>query len=358
MKTWQSQMFLILIVVGSGKLKAHDLTFRLACHPDSVALQFDVSSSGTTSFGTPSLQNASPHVVESSVVGSGATRFVVYSTSGSQISSTGELLVTFSSPDLADGMLTVSGVMASDIDGQQENAAPNCKPLVIPTSTAYRSQQVGVPTTLSATAYDLDGQMVSMTFNEGGSSFSTVFTSKPATTSWTPTTSGPQDLSVTATDLVGWTTTVSLGEVRAYELADLATFADFESIHFGSAANPSNLGFSTAPFGSGIPNGLAWLLGINPNDPDRSLLPTGSVEGGDGGNEFVFRFNRLASLSGVDWEILESPDLTSSSWNPVPGTSVTETPLGDGTVDVEVRKVIDPATEPKAFLSLEVTEIP
>jgi hypothetical protein len=323
-----------------------------------VALQFDLSSSGTGSFGTPSFQGASPHAVESSVIGSGATRFVVYTTTGLPISSTGEVLVTFSTPELADGMLTVSGVMASDASGQQRVASPNCKPVVIPSSTAYRSQQVGVPTALSATAYDLDGQIVSMTFNEGGTGFSTVFTSKPATTTWTPTTSGPQNLSVTATDLVGWTTTADIDEIRAYQLAELDSFAAFEAIHFGSGANPANLGFETTPFGHGIPNGLAWLLGINPNAPDFTKLPSASIENTGSGPEFVFRFNRLASLTGGAWNVLESPTLEPDSWDPVQPGWITETPVGDGTVDVEVRKPIDPVTDPKTFLTLEATQQP
>ena len=309
--------------------------------------------------GNPAFSGVSPHVVESAVLGStGATRFVVYTTAGEAISETGELHVTFSSPSLADGMLSVSGVMASNGSGAQVAAAPNGLPVIIPHSPAYQSAQVGTTTTLSATAYDLDGAIGSLSFKEDDSPFATVFTFDPGTTTWTPSASGSFAISATASDLSGGETTTDFGLVRAYHLADLATFADFESIHFGPAADPSLLGFGAKPFGHGIANGLAWLLGINPNAPDFSRLPWGSVESNGPDKDFVFRFNRLVSLPGADWSVLESPDLTELFWNPVPGAWITETPLGDGTVDVEVRKPIDPETELKAFLTLEATGTP
>lgn len=336
-----------------------DLSFRLACHPSAVALQFDVSSSSDVSFGSPSYQGTSPHTVESSVLlSSGSTRFVVYSTTGLPISSAGEIAVTFSSDDLADGMLTVSGVMASDASGVQTSATPTSLPVVVPGTQGYRSAKVGSAVDLGVTAYDLDGALASLSFKEGGSAFSTVFTYDPALASWTPSSSGLFDLSATAIDQDGFESTVSLGQVRAYEPADLATFEDFESIHFGPVANPSDLGFETKPFGQNISNGLAWILGMNPNSPDLSLLPAATIEDGGGGSEFVFRFNRLASLPGVILSVLESDTLGSGSWDLVPGGSLTETPVGDGSVDVEVRRAIDPETNPKGFMTLDATQAP
>ena len=346
------------LVIGSGTASAYDLTFRLFCDTSAVALQFDVSSTDPVAIDAPSFQGVWPHTVESAVIGSGATRFVVYSTTGMAISPDGEVLVTFSSPTLADGMLTISGVMASNASGVQTTASPTSLPIIESGLTGYRSQQVGQPMMLSAMAYDLDGTVVSMSFNDDGVPFSSVFSFQPGVTGWTPTTSGIHALSATATDSSGGDVTTSIGEVRAYEPGELATYADFKSIHFGAVGNPSDLEFSATPFGHGIANGIAWMLGINPNAPDFSKLPWGSVENTGSGDEFVFRFNRLASLPGASWDVLETPDLTPGAWAPVPLAWISETAVGDGTVDVEVRKPFNPATEPKGFLSLETTETP
>lgn len=152
--------------------------------------------------------------------------------------------------------------------------------------------------------------------------------------------------------------TVGFGTIRAYQLSELVSFADFEAIHFGTAADPADLGFETAPSGSGLSNGLAWLLGINPNAPDRAKLPAGTVETKESGEEFVFRFNRLSSRTGLYSSVLESSDLAADPWTPVPPAWVNETSLGDGTVDVEVRMPVDPATESRGFLTLEASQTP
>jgi hypothetical protein len=339
---------------------AGELSFELVSSTDdAVALQFDVSSTGSpVSFGTPVFQGASPHRVESNTIASGTTRFVLYTTTGLPISPTGVVRVTFSSPELADGMLTVTGVMASDADGVETGAAPNSLPVIVTGAPVSPSQQVGVPTTLSATAYDLDGTIAQMSFREGGAAFASATSFQPGSVSWVPLVSGVRELSVTAEDSIGGETTTVLGEVRTYTLSELDSFAAFEAIHFGSGANPANLGFETAPFGHGIPNGLAWLLGINPNAPDFTKLPSASIENTGSGSEFVFRFNRLGSLTGGAWHVLESPTLEPDSWDPVQPGWITETPVGDGTVDVEVRKPIDPVTDPKTFLTLEAIQQP
>jgi hypothetical protein len=335
------------------------LTFVLNTSRDAVAVQFDVmlNQAGIT-LTEPSFQGISPHKVESAVVGSGATRFVVYSTSGLPISDTGEVIVDFSASSPASGILSVSGVIASDGEGKLTEAAPNGRPVIEKPQTLHRSQLVGVPTVVSAKAYDVDGQITSLSFAANGIPFATVSPPQSLSAPWTFFAPALVNLSVTATDNQGGTEEIDLGTLRGYQASELATYADFEEIHFGPSPDSPRKGFDNTPTGSPVTNGLAWMLGINPNAPDFSRLPSGTVETDGPDKDFVFRFNRLASHPGADWNVLESPDLGISPWSAVPGIWITQTPVGDGTVDVEVRKPIDPLTEPKAFLTLEATQQP
>lgn len=93
---------------------------------------------------------------------------MVYSTTGLPISPSGQMRVEFSASEIADVMLTISGLMTSDVGGKEAAAAPNSLPLIIPQTTKHRSRQVGKSVPLTATAVDLDGSVVSLAFEEDG----------------------------------------------------------------------------------------------------------------------------------------------------------------------------------------------
>lgn len=335
------------------------LTFVLNTSRDAVAVQFDVmlNQAGIT-LTEPSFQGISPHKVESAVVGSGATRFVVYSTSGLPISDTGEVIVDFSASSPASGILSVSGVIASDGEGKLTEAAPNGRPVIEKPQTLHRSQLVGVPTVVSAKAYDVDGQITSLSFAANGIPFATVSPPQSLSAPWTFFSPAVVNLSVTAIDNQEGTKEIDLGTLRGYQASELATYADFEEIHFGPSPDSPRKGFDNTPTGSPVTNGLAWMLGINPNAPDSSRLPSVAVEGVGESRQFVFRFNHIGNLPANFWNVLNSPDLTSNSWQVVPPVMVAETPLGDGTVDVEVRQTIDSENAPKSFFAIETTQNP
>lgn len=355
--------WILALGLTSGRLHATDLSFALAAPPTAVALQFDVASNtGPITLSAPQFQGTSPHTVESAVVASGATRYVVYTTTGLPISSGGKIDVTFSTASpLTNGMISVLNVVASDASGQLVSAAPTSFPVLASPGFGYSSILVGKSAEIGGDPVDLDGGIL------GGVKFrrigvgqigSTDFAA-PYSTIWTPVADGSYDLEVEATDFSGFTVRLPLGTLRAYSLAEISSYSAFESIHFGAAANPALLGFDTDPFGFGVANGIAYVLGLNPNDPDLSLLPEISVEDGvpGPGDDLVFRFTRLATLSGATWDVLESETL--AGWTAVPAGWITETTDGGDLVEVEVRKPLGgPPPLSEAFMTLEATEVP
>jgi hypothetical protein len=337
---------------------AGDLTFEIDAPTDAVALQFDVSSTAApVSFGIPSFQGTSPHRVESNQVAPGTTRFVLYTSTGLPISPGGRVTVTLNPSVIpTDGMIEidVDDVIASNSSGGLLSAQPNALPLPLDPPT-HRSVEVGQTALLATNVVDPDGTVTGVQFRLNGSPVAAA----PAGSSsapWTATSSGLFSLSANVTDSSGGSEDIPLGSLRAYQLTDITNLATFSSIHYGSATDPAFTSFDGDPFGSGIPNGLALLFGINPNSPDRSRLPEVSVEpDGSGGSEMVFRFHRPTTLSGVNWSVQETETL--ASWSQVPGARRTETQLGDGRTRVEASRPITPAS-PKAFMNIQASPTP
>ncbi len=335
---------------------AAQISFDLQSHPDAVALQFDVVSTTAEplDLAPPQLDVTSPHTVESGKVSSGATRYVVYSTVGQTISTGGKVRVTFqSNRPLANGMLVVTGVVASNASGAKiDGVQPNALPVLSAPAGGYRSAQTGQPTTLSAAVVDPDGSVSFVNHIVGGQSKG--IAAAPFSILWTPDAPGLFAWSALATDNRGGSISLDLGSIRAYQPGDISSFAAFGQIHYGSAANPAWYGFDADPLGLGIDNGIAYLLGINPNNPDRSRLPRGSIESHNGQPHFVFRFVRNTGASGVTWDVWQSGDL--NEWfETLPG-EITQTALGNGLTEVLVRRPLSSIPEGRIFMQLEAKE--
>ena len=343
------------VIVASPAL-ASELIFEIVAPSNAVALQFDVSSTATPiTFGVPSFQGTSPHRVELNTIAPGTTRFVLYTSTGLSISPTGRIVVSLPAPAIpASGMIQVSGVVASSATGGLLSAQPNALPVSLDPPD-HRSAEVGQPTILAANVVDPDGSVSAVQFRLNGNPAASAAPGSQSAP-WTPSTPGLFTLSASATDNAGGSAEIPLGSLHAYVLSDIANLASFNSIHYGGATGAPFTGFEGDPFGTGIPNGLALLFGINPHAPDRSRLPSISIEpdGGTGLN-MVFRFYRPTTLSGVSWTVQETETL--DSWSNVPGARQTQTPLGDGRTRVEARRPITPASS-KAFMQLEATPAP
>ena len=335
---------------------AAPLTFDLGSHVDAVAIQFDVAKVGGASFqlSDPQVLMDSPHAVESALLASGLTRFVVYSTAGQKISPDGKVRVSFNSPRTATGgSLNISGVMASDAAGHRVASSPNALPVLVGSPPGYRSAEAGKAISFTAPTVDLDGSVVSVDFNIGGVSRGTASAS-PFAFSWTPTVTGTLPFDLNVTDNKGGLATLNFGTLQTYHQSDISSFSNYTAIHYGPTAHPTDYGFNADPLGTGTANGIGYLLGLNPHSPDRSRLPQGSVAFNGGQYQFVFRFLRAASAPGVSWSVEESGGL--AGWSAASNFLMTEVPSADGLTEVTVQRSLGSNPPARFFMQLNAAQ--
>ncbi len=257
---------------------------------------------------------------------------------------------------LSDGLITITGVTASNAAGQLVVAAPNSLPLSGFAIPSHVSAPVGQAVEVVAEVVDLDGSVQSVAFAVDGVSAGTSSASPP-TIIYTSLSSGSFAMTATATDNSGQSDTFLIGTLRAYTPGEIARFSDFLDIHYGANASPASRNVGADPFEIGVANGVAYLLGINPHAPERSRLPSGSVESGLAGDEAVFRFTRIPLTSGISWSVHDSGNL--SAWEEVPGSSIVESPGESGFIQVEVRRPFpEPPSPPHTFIGLHVSLTP
>ena len=339
-----------------GDAMAAPLTFDLGSHVDAVAIQFDVAKVGGASFqlSDPQVLMDSPHAVESALLASGLTRFVVYSTAGQKISPDGKVRVSFNSPRTATGgSLNISGVMASDAAGHRVASSPNALPVLVGSPPGYRSAEAGKAISFTAPTVDLDGSVVSVDFNIGGVSRGTASAS-PFAFSWTPTVTGTLPFDLNVTDNKGGLATLNFGTLQTYHQSDISSFSNYTAIHYGPTAHPTDYGFNADPLGTGTANGIGYLLGLNPHSPDRSRLPQGSVAFNGGQYHFVFRFLRAASAPGVSWSVEESGGL--AGWSAASNFLMTEVPSADGFTEVTVQRSLGSNPPARFFMQLNAAQ--
>lgn len=327
------------------------VSFQLTPSATAVAVQFDVASSvaGVTLAG-PVLEGAAAHVVDSQIQANGATRYVVYSTANSSLAPAGVMKITLGVEQalLQDNILSVSGVVASDSNGVSVGATPGAIPVVVSVNPPLLAKSViGRTIPVGVEVLDLDGTVSSVSFRLNGSPVATD-ASLPFEAFLTSPTAGDFAFTVEAQDNQG---KISLSDPVTLQFIDptsLSSFSSFQAAWLGGAGD-----FNTDSFGSGIPNGLAWALGIDPRDPDRSRLPTSSIVESVEGKFLIYRARVLAS--GIVHQILGSASLAGDDWTAVSAGQITETLEGEGWRMIEARFPIS-AASPSQFVRLKVEQ--
>jgi hypothetical protein len=327
------------------------LSFHLSTSPSAVALQFDVGFSVSgVSVGTPVLLGASPHQIDSELQADGKTRFVIYSSTNTAIAPTGAVEVTLNLDDstLQDGIMSVSGVIASSSSGTSVNASPGVKPLAFNVSPPSLTKAlIGSNVPVGVEIVDLDGSITSVLFRLNGSPIGSA-TNRPFTTTATSLTPGNFNFTAFAQDNAGNSLVSPPVTLQFIDPAALSTYSAFQAAWLDGTGT-----FTADPFNTGIPNGLAWALGMNPGNPDRSRLPTHFIEENEGEKFLVYRARVLAG--GVVPQILSSTTMASNDWPAVPAGQITETLEAGGWKLIEARL---PITEPvpRRFVQLAVEE--
>jgi hypothetical protein len=336
------------------------VSFDLVAHSSATAIQFDVTGApGALAWQSASYQGSSAHLAEIGAIGgngSGKTRYVVYSTAGSPISANGTVSVSLlTNATLTNAMVVVNNIVASDSSGQLVSANPTALPVSLSPTVGHTSARAGESIRLSSSIVDLDGSIASISYRVGNQTAGSV-ASAPFSLLWNASGTGLRQITALATDNSGRSASIATANLHLFSLGDLASYNAFRNIHFGQGAPEGVAGFGADPHGIGLANGLAFLLGINPNAPDRSLLPRGEMESnGSGGWNYVFRFSRMASQPAGTWSVRQSSDL--ATWTSVPNQRVTEHPPANDKVLVEARVPVD-SLNSRAFLRLQATQTP
>ncbi|MCW1924501.1 Ig-like domain-containing protein [Luteolibacter arcticus] len=108
-------------------------------------------------------------------------------------------------------------------------------------------------------------------------------------------------------------------------------------------------GFESVPFPGGIPNGMAYALGLDPEAPFAGM-PHGTESDG----RFALTFTRPSGLGGVAYQI-ESSTTLSPPWGIIPQEDWIIQPNDDGTETIIARDPLPPGENPSLFLRLKVT---
>ena len=229
--------------------------------------------------------------------------------------------------------------------------SPNAQPLFRATSpSGYAAALAGTAVDYDSDVVDLDGSVASVAFRVNGVALATDFT-WPFAFSWAPPAIGSYSIDATATDNAGASAVSPVTTFRSYAFSELNSFAKFREIHFGQNQNLLTIaGAGVDPFGTGIQNLLAFLLGLDPRKPDLTRLPTLTFEGSD----IVYRFFYLSQSSGVLFQPLASSSLLSLA--PVPGNQITNLDADGRYRRVEVR--VPRAGQTRHFFQLSLQELP
>jgi hypothetical protein len=127
----------------------------------------------------------------------------------------------------------------------------------------------------------------------------------------------------------------------------------FEEFSDAERADPLVSGPLAVLNPAGVPNLLAFALGLDPPEPAPTRLPE-LITVDVGGQSFpALRFKRWKSTPGLTYSLESSPSLQTSAWQPT-GTTVTEVDHGDGTVTVTLRDSQPLDTTPGRFLRLKI----
>jgi len=170
-------------------------------------------------------------------------------------------------------------------------------------------------------------------------------------------------LAVTSQDSVHLAT-ATFGNVKLFSQAAQAAALDPASIGLPNAW-AAQYGIGTGPLGdpshSGLPNLMAYALGLNPNAPNRSLLPFAvpQVNAGDSKTYLTLSYRQRIGGGGLTYSVEVSPDLR--TWNPG-GAFIQEVgaPVAnpDGITETETVRLLPSLQTPgatKSFMRLKVS---
>jgi subtilisin family serine protease len=134
--------------------------------------------------------------------------------------------------------------------------------------------------------------------------------------------------------------------------ADAAGYAQWRFDNIGGLSKPRGA-FSEDANGNGLANGLEYYFKLDPKkSSDRGNLP-GML---NSGNQMIYRYTRLTSLSDSYMTIRHSTDLR--NWTNISsaglGQTVSTRDNGNGTTTVEIR--FTPGTRSKGFFSFDLSE--
>lgn len=335
------------------------IRFEILSSAEAVAVQFDVTAAfGDVTLGPPILSGLDGHFVESRNLESGAIRYVVYSRTGEALSPDGRVSAQLVDPvEPGNGMITIGGVVASDAAGEPVAATLNALPVRRSPAKVHRKGPAGISILLTADIVDPDGGINAVVFRADGNPIGTGGGVNQSV-SWIPQNGGAYLLSALATDNDNGQSILDLGSIGVLGSGNVTNYSEYADIFFGPGAPLAVRGFDADPNGTGLQNGLTYLLGLNPDNPDRSALPTSEVTDAGGGQPgdrvFVFRFLVPEGIADADWIVRQSPDL--AAWIPVPAEQITETVVEGGRIQVEAR-VPAPAGVSRLFLGLQVVPV-
>lgn len=309
------------------------ITFQISPSPAAVALQFDVASAvPSSSLSEPTLTGFNTHRIESQVLSGGARRFLIYSTAGEPIAADGNVQVSIDlqSTQPQNGILTVSGIMASDASGNSVPASPGALPVITGINPAGgETVAIGRSIPVSIEAVDLDGNVSGVVFLVDSSLFAADST-PPFATSVVSSLPATHIRTVVARveDNEGKHIDSPPISLRFQNPASLTTYEAFQNIWFGSSQLES-AAFNADPFATGIPNHLAWALGMDPRMPDWARFPVLDTVNSGTGRNIILRARVIAS--GVVYQVLTASQIGPvNDWEPMPSAQITETLEADG----------------------------
>jgi len=150
------------------------------------------------------------------------------------------------------------------------------------------------------------------------------------------------------------TLTVTTPGVSVASSSSAATFVAWQSTYFTPAqlADPTFSGPSADPYGSGVPNLLAYALQLNPATAQLTNVPTPVSSGGHLSITYVVP----TAITDINYIVEVSSDLM--TWNSGANyTQVISNVAGSNGNTVTVQETL-PATVPKHYMRLRVTQVP
>jgi hypothetical protein len=143
------------------------------------------------------------------------------------------------------------------------------------------------------------------------------------------------------------------GEAEAFFSREYAGWT-FDVFNDAERADPLVSGPLAVANAAGVPNLLAFALGLYPREPDPARLPE-LVTVDVGGQTFpALRFKRWKNTPGLTYSLESTSSLQSGAWQPT-GATATEVDHGDGSMTVTLRDSSPVSPGGGSFLRLKVS---